>query len=409
MNNNTFIDFFKNNFKGDRVIWRLLLFLSIISLIAVYGSISMIAMKGGENNTTSFLIKQAFTLIVGIGIAYVIHRINYVVIYKLANILLAVSTLFLLLTFSSAFAVEVNNASRWIQIPGIGIQFQPSEFAKLSLIIFIVKTLSIHQNELDNPKKVLIPILVVASLISCIILISNFSTAFFIMFTTIVLLFLGRIPFKQILTVLGVASLVVILMGILILSAPDTFKRGETWQKRLVSFVPAIAPMASDYNPENEDKKEVDNHQVNLAKIAIAKGGIFGQGSGNSDQKYRLSQAYCDFIYAIIIEDYGLFGGIIIMFLYLILLYRAGRIVRRCDYTFPALLVLGLTFSLVSQAFIHMGVAVNLLPATGQPLPIISHGTTSLLTTSISFGIILGVSRKIDEEKGVETTVEKEN
>jgi cell division protein FtsW len=187
-------------------------------------------------------------------------------------------------------------------------------------------------------------------------------------------------------------------MGLLILKNPSIFKRGHTWQNRIVSFIPSLAPHASEYDATKDIVKIIDNHQVTQAKIAIAEGGIIGKLPGNSNQKYRLSQAYCDFIYAIIIEDYGLFGGIIIILLYLVILYRAGVIVRRCDYTFPALLVIGLTFSLVFQAFVHMGVAVNLLPATGQPLPIISHGASSLLTTSISFGIILGISRKIELE-----------
>jgi len=407
------INFFKTQFRGDKVIWRLLFLLSLFSLIAVYGSISLIAMQGGENHTTSFLIKQALTLGVGIGIAYFVHKIDYVIIYKLTNILLIFSTLFLLLTFSSTFAVDANNATRWIQLPGIGIKFQPSEFAKLSLIIFITKTLSVHQNELDNPKKALYPILGVAGFIGFLILISNFSTAFFVMFTTLVLLYIGRVPLKQIGRVIGVAALLGILMGFLILKAPGVFKRGGTWQKRIVSFMPALAPSASGYDAKDDIAASVDNHQVNLAKIAIAEGGIIGKGSGNGSQKYRLSQAYCDFIYAIIIEDYGMIGGIAIILIYLVILFRAISIVRRCEYTFPALLVMGLSFSLVSQAFIHMGVATNLLPATGQTLPIISHGASSLLTTSISFGIILGVSRKIDAEsegkkQKEETTTEKE-
>ncbi|MFO7868813.1 MAG: FtsW/RodA/SpoVE family cell cycle protein [Bacteroidales bacterium] len=403
MNISSIIEFFKTQFKGDKVIWRILFLLSIISLIAVYGSISLIAINGNENNTTSYLIKQALTLSVGISIAFLVHKIDYILIYKLANLLVLCAVLFLALTFSSAFAVSANDASRWIQIPGIGIQFQPSEFAKIALIIYITKTLSIHQNNLHNPKKALYPILIITALISSMILISNFSTSFFIIMTVFILLIIGRVPAKHILILTGSGLVMVLVMGTIIFKNPELFNRGYTWQNRIVSFVPELAPYASGYdeNKGQELIKKIDNYQVTQAKIAIAEGGIIGKAPGNSNQKYRLSQAYCDFIYAIIIEDYGLFGGIVIILLYLVILYRAAFIVRKCNYTFPALLVIGLTFSLVFQAFIHMGVAVNLLPATGQPLPIISHGASSLLTTSISFGIILGVSRKIESENSL--------
>ena len=400
MTNNAFIEFFKVKFKGDKVIWRLLFIMSAFSLLAVYGSISLIAIKGNENNTTLFLLKQAFTLGIGIAIAYYIHKIDYSVFFKSSTILLILGIVFLSLTFSSTFAVETNNANRWIQFPGIGLRFQPSEFVKLALLIYIAKKLSIHQKELDNTRKVLYPIMIVTLIISGMVLISNFSTAFFIILTTFVMLFFGRIPWKQIFALLGVGAFAGILMMGIIVKAPNVFKRGDTWQKRIISFMPSLAPHASGYDASKDFKEVmVDNHQVTQAKIAIAEGGIFGKAPGNSSQKYKLSQAYCDFIYAIIIEDYGLIGGFLVMGLYLILLYRAGRIVRKCEYTFPALLVIGLTFSMVFQAFIHMGVAVNLLPATGQTMPIISLGGTSLLTTSISFGIILGISRKIDSEE----------
>ncbi len=403
------IEFFKSKFKGDKVIWRLLFILSAISLLAVYGSISLIAIKGNENNTTIFLLKQAFTLGVGIAITYWVHNLDYSWFFKLSNILIILSAIFLMLTFSSTFAVETNNANRWIQFPGIGLRFQPSEFAKIALLIFIAKVLSIHQKDLGNTKKVLYPILIVTFVISGMVLISNFSTAFFILFTTVVMLFFGRIPWKQMFALAGVGTFVGILMLGIILKAPDLFPRGGTWQKRIVSFMPQLASQAKGYDASKEVSEIiVDNHQVTQAKIAIAEGGILGKAPGNSSQKYKLSQAYCDFIYAIIIEDYGLIGGFIIMGLYLILMYRAGRIVKKCEYTFPALLVIGLTFSMVFQAFVHMGVAVNLLPATGQTMPIISLGGTSLLTSSISFGIILGISRKIDAEE-INKTKEKSN
>lgn len=400
MTNNPFIEFFKVKFKGDKVIWRLLFILSAFSLLAVYGSISLIAIKGNENNTTLFLIKQAFTLGIGIAITYYIHRIDYTVFFRFSTLFLILGILFLSLTFSGTFAVETNNANRWIQFPGIGLRFQPSEFAKLALLIFVAKVLSIHQKDLNNTRKVLYPIMIVTIIISGMVLISNFSTALFIVFTTIVMLFFGRIPWKQMFGLFGVGMFFGILMLGIIIKAPNVFKRGDTWQKRIVSFMPSLASQASGYDASKDIKEiMVDNHQVTQAKIAIAEGGIIGKAPGNSSQKYKLSQAYCDFIYAIIIEDYGLIGGFIIMGLYLILLYRAGRIIRQCEYTFPALLVVGLTFSMVFQAFIHMGVAVNLLPATGQTMPIISLGGTSLLSSSISFGIILGISRKIESEE----------
>ena len=408
MTNNAFIEFFKNQFKGDVVIWRLLFVLSAFSLLAVYGSISLIAIKGNVNNTTMFLLKQAFTLGIGIGISYYIHKIDYSVFFKLSTIILILCMAFTMLTFSKTFAVETNNANRWIEFPGIGLRFQPSEFVKLALLIYIAKVLSIHQKNLENKNKVLYPIMIVTVIVSGMVLISNFSTALFIMLTTFVMLFFGRLPWKQFGALMGVGAIVGVIMLGIIIKAPDLFSRGGTWQKRIISFMPALASQATGYDATKDIQANmVDNHQVTQAKIAIAEGGILGKAPGNSSQKYKLSQAYCDFIFAIIIEDYGLVGGIVIMGLYLILLYRAGRIVRRCEYTFPALLVIGLTFSMVFQAFIHMGVAVNLLPATGQTMPIISLGGTSLLTTSISFGIILGISRKIEAEDKKEPASKK--
>lgn len=400
--------FFKHSLKGDKVIWILLIVLSLLSLVAVYSSVSLIAIQGSENHTTRYLFKQFFTLSVGFFITYWVHKIDYSWFFKLSTLILIGSILFLSLTFISTFAVDVNNANRWIRLPGIGLQFQPSEFVKIAVLIFIVKRLSVNQNNLENKKKVLYPILFVSLFVSVAVLISNFSTALFIIIIMFVMLFLGRVPMRQMLSVIGIGVAgIVIMMGV-ILKTPELFPRGETWQKRLVSFVPSLSTFVNEEDFSHEAHEVlIDNHQVTQAKIAIAHGGIIGVGPGNGSQKYKLSQAYCDFIYAIIIEELGLVIGVLLMAAYLILLFRAGRIARKCDYSFPALLVIGLMFSMVFQAFIHIGVTVNLLPATGQNLPIVSLGGTSLFTTSISLGIILGISRKIEEENNT-SKVEQE-
>lgn len=397
---------FKDYIVGDKGIWGILLILCAISLVFVYSSSSMIIFTGGENRSGSVLLKQFVLLIIGLGITVLVS--NFVVrfkpgiLQKFSFFLYGMAIVLLAMTFSNAFSSEINGANRWVNIFGFSIQ--PSEFAKMVLIITIARIIANHENELENKNKVLFPILILSGIVILIVLYSNFSTAVFIGFIMLFMLFLGRLPFKQIFAVLGVVATLGVIMGLVIIKKPEIFPRGLTWQKRIVSFVPSIAPYASGYNAET-DYAPIDNYQVTQAKIAIANGGLTGKMPGNSDQRNKLSQAYCDFIYAIIIEETGILGAILIVFLFLILAFRALAITKRCFFYFDTLVVLGLTFSMCVQAFIHMGVVVNLLPATGQTLPIISSGGSSLFITCIEFGIILGISeysyQKTEKEKNL--------
>jgi cell division protein FtsW len=295
-----------------------------------------------------------------------------------------------------ASGANLNEASRWIAIPGTGLTFQTSDFAKLALIMYLARVLTQKQNEINDFKTVLIHIMIPVALICGLILPANFSTAALLFTTCLILMFIGRVKLKYIGGVLGIGVIgFVILLGISTI-APDALPRVATWKQRIVSFI-------SGQEEVDADK----NYQANQAKIAIATGGVLGKGAGNSTQRNFLPHPYSDFIYAIVIEEYGLVGGVIIILLYLILLFRGVRVSTKSEKTFGTLLGFGLAFSLIFQGFINMAVAVNLFPVTGQPLPFLSMGGTSLLFSSIALGIILSVSREngdagSDEKEGGE-------
>ncbi|MCQ2960418.1 MAG: FtsW/RodA/SpoVE family cell cycle protein [Bacteroidales bacterium] len=382
----------KSLFIGNKVIWMIILALAAISLVSVFSSSSMLVIHGGEESYIRVLFKQVVLLLAGLCIiiffAHYVYRLKPGLIKKHSLFWLIVSIILLLLTFTSAFSEEVNGANRWISI--FGFSFQPSEFAKLTLVVYISAVFSDNRDNVGDVKKVLFRIIGATGIVALIVLVSNFSTAAFIVIIMFFMLFLGGIPFKQFFALIGVGILVAGIMGFIILKEPQLFPRGQTWQKRVVSFVPALAPIASGYDAAHE-YAPIDNHQVMQSKIAIANGGIFGKGPGNSQQRYRLSQAYCDFIYAIIVEETGWPGAVIVVLLYIWLVWQAMKVVKTMNYTFDVLVVLGLTFMMTCQAFLHMGVVVNLLPATGQTLPVISSGGSSLFITCIEFGIILGM------------------
>ena len=401
-------------FIGNKVIWVILAFLASISLIAVFSSSSMVIFKGGGNHSGGVFLKQLLLLLVGlcitIAVSQYVYRMKPALLRKHAFFWYVVSVILLLLTFTSAFSEEINGANRWINIFGFSIQ--PSEFAKLALVVYIARIFSENQDDVSNPKKVLYKILVTTGIVAGIVLVSNFSTAMFIMLIMFFLLYLGGLPLKQFMAILGVGCGFALIMGFIILKEPQLFPRGETWQKRIVSFAPVLAPHASGYDAKR-DFAPIDNHQVNQAKIAIATGGILGKGPGNSEQRYRLSQAYCDFIYAIIIEETGWIGAILVILLYIWFMLQSLRLVKGFQHLFDTLVVLGLAFVLTTQAFLHMAVVVNLLPATGQTLPVISSGGSSLFITCIEFGIILGMSQyassKSDDDEDKKQTSSTDN
>ncbi len=371
-------------FKGDRVIWMIVLLLSLLSLLAVYSSIVALAYKHHDGNTEYFLFKQGKLILLGFGLMYVTHRIPYIYFSRISQIMLILCVPLLLYTL--IHGANLNEANRWIAIPGTGLTFQSSDFAKLALIMYVARIVTQKQSELMDFKAVLIHIMAPVFIICGLILPANFSTAAILLCTCLILMFIGRVPAKHIAKVLGLA---IAGFGFLLLLGnffPKALPRVHVWENRIVEFVKG-----------NEEQDPDKSYQANHAKIAIATGGFIGTGAGNSTQRNFLPQAYSDFIFAIIIEEYGsVIGGIGIVLLYLILLYRGVRVATKTSKTFGTLLAFGLAFSLIFQGLINMAVAVNLFPVTGQPLPFLSMGGTSLLFSSIAIGIILSVSRETE-------------
>jgi cell division protein FtsW len=373
-------------FKGDRVIWVLMVFLTAYSGLAVASSVAALAYRDG-GDVTMHIVRHMLFLIAGWGIIFFIHRVNYKYYSSLSYLILAIAVI--LLVYTLAFGVHLNEAARSVRIPGTGITFQSSDFAKIALIIFVARFLSRNQMEIQNFKKGFLPVLLVIGLVCVLILPENFSTAFILFATSLVLLFIGRVKVMYLLGLVG-AGIVLLAFVILIGKLTGAGIREQTWQNRIEQH------FSKDSNPD-------EKFQSDKAKIAIANGGMFGKFAGHSTQRRSLPQAYSDFIFAIVIEEYGfLFGALPLVFIYLILMYRVGVIVRKCDRTFPAFLVIGLMTGLVLQAMVNMGVSSGLLPVTGQPLPWVSRGGTSILFTALSIGIILGVSRSVNEEVSVE-------
>ena len=375
---------FLQGFKGDRVIWVLMVFLTIYSGLAVSSSVAALAFHNGGNVTTH-IVRHIMYLAFGWVALYFVHKIPFRYFNAGANLLLVVAGV--LLVFTLLFGVHVNDATRSLKIPVFGT-FQTSDFAKIALIIFVARFLSRNQNEIQDFKKGFLPVLLFIGLICGLIAPENLSTAAILFLTTMVMLFIGR---TKMIYLLGLAGAGLLLLGFIVMigKTTTTSGRGQTWENRITQH------FSKDSNPE-------EKFQTDKAKIAIANGGMFGKFAGHSTQRRSLPQAYSDFIFAIVIEEYGfLFGALPLMFIYLILLYRAGVIVRKCTRSFPAFLVVGLTVGLVIQAMVNMGVSSGLLPVTGQPLPWVSRGGTSIIFTAVAIGMILGVSRSVEEEVAV--------
>jgi cell division protein FtsW len=372
--------------KGDKVIWAVMVLLSVLSVLVVYSAIVTLAHKFKQGNTEYYLLKHFIIIALGFCIAYMVHKIRYAVFSRIAQIGFVLSIPLLIYTLLKG--VSAGEASRWLEIPGIGLTFQSSDIAKLMLIMYVARILTVKGDELKEFRAVMKHLLLPVGLVCVLILPANFSTAALLFFNCMLLMFIGGIHIKILLRIFGSCLLFGVVLGAWIWLAPETIPggRGTTWKSRVENF-------------SKGDSKS--NYQSEQAKIAIATGGVIGKGPGNSTQRAFLPQASSDFIYAIIIEEYGLFIGFLILFLYMILLYRGIKILRDNDKPFGSLLAVGLAFSLVFQALVNMAVAVNLFPVTGQPLPLISMGGTSIWFTMIALGIILSVSRSI-EDKGEE-------
>ena len=368
---------------GDRAIWVVVMFKALLSLLLVYSSIVTLAYKYQGGNTFYYMLKHGTFVLSGFVIIYLVHKINYRYFSRIAQIAVWLVLPLLLLTLVTGN--NINNASRWLTIPIINQSFQTSDLAKIALIMFIARFLAIKNKELDSFGGTFLPVMGVVILVVGLILPANLSTALVLFMLSMMLMFMAGVSVKNLLSVIPVGLIGLIMVVAVYKISPDTFPRFKTWEARIERFG------SDEANPNG-------NYQSDQAKIAIATGGVFGKGPGNSTQRNFLPSSFSDFIYAIVIEEYGFVGGMGVVFLYLILLYRSIKIVKKAKGSFAANLVLGLSFSLVIQGLINMLVNVNLLPVTGQTLPLVSMGGTSMWFTSIAIGIILSVSRTVELE-----------
>lgn len=384
-------------FKGDRAIWGLVVLFMIYSLLAVYSSSVGVAFRNYGGNTTYFLRSQFIMLLLSLIIIVVVSYLPYRIYFSMAGLFLIISAGLLVLTL--AFGARVNEATRWLVIPGTGFRLQTSDVAKVALVIYLARTLAKYQGELNNfmliTKFFMLPIAVICALIMP----ENLSTAMMIFGISMVILFIGRVPLKYLLAYTGMAVAGVVMFALVLTWVTDD-NRVQVWKNRIEHYFSGEPDADGDY-------------QANQAKIAISTGGLFGKAPGRSTQRNMLPQSNSDFIFAIIIEEYGLFlGAIPLILAYLILLFRGVTIAKKCETAFPAFLVLGLIVMIVIQAFMNMLVAVGLFPVTGQTLPMVSWGRTSVLMMSFSIGVILSISRVVNakikkEELPVEDTIEE--
>lgn len=366
-------------FRGDRVIWMVLLLLSLLSLLIVYSSTGALAYRQASGNTMHFLVRQVFFLGAGFGLMLVMVNFLSVKIYSiLANLLVYISIGLLLVSVAMKFMGLSGGSGRTLDL-GI-ISFQPAELAKISLILFTAKVLGKYQKSKGDLKKAFLIIICHAAVVCGLIFVSDFSTSALLFATIFTMLFVGRVPLKFLFIVVGMGVGIIAFTYFLASQFPSAPARVHTVKGRIDRFI------------NGDPNSEQGITQADYAKLAIYEGGILGKGPGRSDVSNYMAAAYNDFIFAIIVEEYGLLAGIFVMFLYLIFFFRSVVIVRRATRTFPAFLVTGLTMMLVFQAMINIGVSSGVLPVTGQPLPWVSLGGTSLLFTSVAFGCILSVS-----------------
>ncbi len=387
--------------KGDKVIWALVVLLTLISLLAVYSATGSLAYKNYKGNTEVYLFKQIIFIVVGFLAIYFAHLVNYTIYSRIATIAFLLSIP--LLAYTLFFGVTMNEGSRWIRLPIINQTMQTSDLAKLALFMYLARLMSKKQDVIKDFKKGFLPVMTPVIITCLLIAPANLSTALLLGASCLMLLFIGRARMKHILLVIGIASVPILFLviaavvrhksgteeAVVVKTSSGLTGRVNTWVNRVENFI---------YGSKSADADEM--YQVNQAKIAIAKGGILGVGPGNSTTRDYLPQAYNDFIYAIIIEEYGLAGGIFLVFIYLVFLYRCIRIFKRCPYAFGAFLALGLSFTLAIQAIANMAVTVNLFPVTGVTLPLVSMGGTSFIFTCLAIGIILSVARNVEQTEG---------
>ncbi len=380
-------------FKGDRAIWGIVAIFMVYSLLAVYSSSVNVAFRNHGGNTTYFLRSQFLMLTAGLVIIVLVHYLPYRIYSALAGFAVFVSAILLVLTYF--FGVTINEATRWLEIPYIGFRIQTSDIAKVALVIYLARSLARYQNQLNDfvlvTKFLMVPVLIICALIMP----ENLSTALMIFGICILIMFIGGVPIKFLIAYMGMAVVFVMFFALVLWLLKED-NRVITWIERVISF---FAGRSS----------EADDFQINQAKIAISTGGLFGKAPGHSIQRNMLPQSNSDFIFAIIIEEYGLLlGAIPLIMAYMILFFRGISIVKKCETAFPAYLVLGLIVMIVTQAMLNMMVAVGLCPVTGQTLPLVSWGRTSVIIMCFSIGVILSVSRVVNARLRKEELPEEE-
>jgi cell division protein FtsW len=373
--------------KGDKVIWALVALLALFSFMPVFSASSNLAYAGkGTGNTVSYLVKHLVHVALGFYIIYRVHKIPYHYFRSISRIVLPFIWVLLAYTLFKGTVIAGANASRWIQVPFVGISFQPSAFAFIVLMIFVARYLSKTREEPITFKSSFIDLWLPVGITLMFILPANFSTAALIFAMILMLVFIGKYTLKYIATVLGIGLVALTLFVLIAKAFPNPLTtRVNTWEARIERFV-------------KDDVTDLDEvYQIERAKTAIASGGVYGLGPGKSIQKNFLPQSSSDFIFAIIVEEFGLFGGLAILLIYLLLFLRFIVAAHNANTLFGKLVVVGLGFPIVFQALINMGVAVELLPTTGQTLPLISSGGSSIWVTCLAVGIILNVTKKEEE------------
>lgn len=408
------MDLLKNLFKGDKVIWIIFLFLCVISVVEVFSAASTLTYKSGDH--WGPITQHTVILLVGVLVVWITHKVNYryfqaipIFLVPISAVLLAVVSITGLISGS-----YTNGAARWMSL--FGLQFQPSELAKMAVIIAVSSILARNQEDDGSNFKAFKYIMTITGLICCLIAPENLSTAALLFGVVFLMMVIGKIPFKALASLVGTLAAIGLFMGLVLVIVPKDSKlpflhRMTTWKARVIGFMEPKEDIPAA-------KFDIDKDaQIAHANIAIATSNIIGKMPGNSVERDFLSQAFSDFIFAIIIEELGLLGGGFVVILYIWLLIRAGRIAQKAKGNFAMFLVMGIALMLVSQAIINMCVAVGLFPVTGQPLPLISKGGTSTLINCVYVGMILSVSRytaKLEEsEKGLDsktddTTINKE-
>ena len=376
----------RQRLEGDRVLWGIALVLTLASLVTVYSAISTLAYKA-DGNSAKFLFKQMGLLAGGWMVMFGVHRVHFKYFGRLANTLFVLAIAALILTY--LFGADINEARRWIKIPFIGLTVQTSDFAKLALVLWVAKQLQMRASVLDDFWNGVAPILGGIVSICVLILPSDFSTAAMLGFICVTMLFVGGVSWRHMVTI-AFASL----GGILMLygvgkAAPDALPRFGTWASRVERF----AGFATGHETANAS---AEDYQIELAQVAIYKGGLFPSGPASGTSRNFLPHPYSDMIFAFIVEEWGaIMGGLGLVLLYLALLFRASRTAIKCDSPFGRNLILGLGLMITVQALVNMGVSVRLFPTTGQPLPLVSYGGTSLLFTCLSIGMMLAVTRVV--------------